>query len=110
MMLLTKENLVFLAANSKRPEDERKPIVKFFTPWANATWLISEYNEETGEMFGLCDLGHGYPELGYVMFQDLKQIRGPLGLRVERDRNWSGDGRTIIEYADEAREKGGIAA
>ena len=108
MMLLTKENLLALNANMKKPEDERKPIVKFFAPWGAATWLISEYNKDTGEMFGLCDLGHGYPELGYVMRQEIEQIKGAFGLRVERDRHWSNDGRTLVEYADEAREEGKV--
>tara|TARA_B100000035_G_scaffold277317_1_gene255533 strand:+ start:318 stop:650 length:333 start_codon:yes stop_codon:yes gene_type:complete len=108
MMLLTKENLRFLDGNMKRPEAERRPMVKFFTPWGRATWLISEYNKDTGEMFGLCDLGLGYPELGYVTLQDLKQIRGPLGLRVERDRNWSSGGRTLMSFAEQAREEGEI--
>ena len=110
MMLFTKENVRAMKANAKQPEMERKPIVKLFAPWGAATWLISEYNEDTGELFGLCDLGHGHPELGYVMRQEIEQITGPFGLRIERDRHWENDGRTLEAYADEAREKGQLEA
>tara|TARA_R110000868_G_scaffold288698_2_gene548977 strand:- start:407 stop:685 length:279 start_codon:yes stop_codon:yes gene_type:complete len=92
-------------------------VVKFFTPWGGATWLLSEITEEgdsdagAGDsiMFGLCDLGLGEPELGYVSLRELEGIRGPFGLRVERDR-WFTANKTLGEYAADAREKGRIAA
>ena len=38
-------------------------------------------------LFGYCDLGlgPGMAELGYVMLSELKALKGPAGLRVERD-------------------------
>ena len=30
--------------------------------------------------FGLCDLGHGFPELGEVRLSEIASLRGPLGL------------------------------
>jgi len=60
---------------------------KFFDPCGAATWYIAEA-ERVGDdlqMFGWCDMGMGYPELGYVMLSDLASISGPLGLGIERD-------------------------
>ena len=61
-------------------------MVKLFTPDASATWLIVEADlDEPDRLFGLCDLGHGYPELGYVSVREIETLRGPLGIPVERD-------------------------
>ncbi len=57
--------------------------VKFFTPDAQWTWYITEFDGED-IMFGLVE---GFEkELGYVRLSELKELRGPLGLPVERDR------------------------
>ena len=55
----------------------------YFT--ASADWHIVELNRETGEMFGRCDLGLGFPEWGYVRIQDLAELQGQFGLPVERE-------------------------
>jgi hypothetical protein len=111
MKLLTKPIEAKLLANSKLPDAKKsalKPVAKFFTPDANATWLISEMDEE-GRMFGLCDLGLGCAELGYVMLDELKTLRGRLGLPVERDRWFKAD-KTLSEYANESRVSGRVNA
>jgi len=87
-----------------------EPVIKLFAPWSNATWLISELDPEDGDtMFGLCDLGMGEPELGYVSLSELKSIIGRFGLRIERDIHWTAD-QALTAYAKEARELGRIAA
>ena len=43
-----------------------QPVVKLFTADGNATWLLTELNPDIDLAFGLCDLGLGEPELGYV--------------------------------------------
>ena len=73
------------------------PVVKLFTPDAQATWLLTELDER-GLAFGLCDCGLGEPELGYVHFRELEAIRGRLGLPVELDLHFEAD-RPISEYA-----------
>jgi hypothetical protein len=94
MELLTKAIEAQLRKNAAIPDEEKasvKPVVKYFTPSANATWLISEIVEdgEDGDLllFGLCDLGLGFPELGYVSLNELKDLgqHTPLRLPVERD-------------------------
>ncbi len=83
--------------------DDTRPAVKLFTPDAQATWLIADMDPgDPDRLFGLCDLGLGFPELGYVSLGELSRLRGPTGLPVERDLYFEPD-RTLGEYAAEAR-------
>lgn len=88
MTLLTTaqtERLLYNGSPEQREKDHH-PVVKLFSPDANATWLLTELlPDEDGIAFGLCDLGHGEPELGYVSLAELATVRGRLGLPVERD-------------------------
>lgn len=86
------------------------PVVKLFTPDANATWLLTELDpRDPDRAFGLCDLGLGFPELGYVLVSELERLRGPMGLKVERDRHFQAS-KPLSAYADEARRLGRISA
>jgi hypothetical protein len=59
--------------------------VKFFSPYSNATWYITEFDGRD-TMFGWADLGYG--ELGYISLRELENAnRGGLPL-VERDMYW----------------------
>jgi hypothetical protein len=115
MKLLTKSLREKLIANhnenQQRLEIPRdfQPVVKFFNPTGSGTWLITELDPETNLMFGLCDLGMGYPEIGYVSFDELREVRCAFGLGIERDMHWKAS-KTLSAYADEAREYGGIKA
>jgi hypothetical protein len=87
-----------------------KPVVKLFCPWGAATWLLTEIDPENSEIaFGLCDLGMGSPEIGSVSLAEIRSIRGPGGLQIERDRHFEAN-KTLAAYADEARSKGRISA
>jgi len=46
-------------------------------------------------------LGLGCPELGTVSISELTQLRGRLGLPVERDVGFNAD-KTLSQYAGEA--------
>jgi hypothetical protein len=62
------------------------PVVKFFDPCGGATWLITEARPDDPDiLFGLCDLGMGFPELGSVSLAELKSVKGRLGIGLERD-------------------------
>lgn len=105
--LLTSAHLEQLLSNALA-EADHKPVVKLFTPDANATWLISEVDpDDPDRLFGLCDLGLGSPELGYVSLSELRDVRGRLGLPVERDLHFVAD-KPLSAYADEARSKGRV--
>src|SRR5262245_50780416 len=77
-------------AEDGRAEADFIPVVKLFTPDAGCTWLLTELDPEEPDIaFGLCDLGMGYPELGYVRISEIEAVRGKLGLRCERDRHFA---------------------
>lgn len=62
------------------------PVVKWFTPDGDCTWIITELDpEDPDRAFGLCDMGMGFPELGWVHVPEVVAARGPLGLPIERD-------------------------
>jgi hypothetical protein len=114
MKLITNEQRTKLldngAAAARGEERDPRPVVKLFTPDANATWLLTELDPvEPDRAFGLCDLGLGYPELGYVLVSELEALRGRLGLRVERDRYFVAD-RPISVYGRDAQTAGAIRA
>ena len=86
MNLLTTGILQSLPELGSTP-DVLDPVVhvKFFTPDAGWTWYVTEGGRENddviffGFVVGMC------PEWGYFSLSELKQIRGKLGLPVERD-------------------------
>ena len=67
--------------------DDAVAHVKFFDPCGAATWYATEFDGDD-TFFGLCDLGVGFPELGYFSLSELESVRGPLGLGIERDLHW----------------------
>ena len=116
MTLITKVQIEQLLANGRAQRASMdqgenaldfKPVVKLFTPDAQCTWLLTELDD--GLLFGLCDLGLGCPELGYVSLAELSTVRGKLRLPIERDRHFAAN-KTISAYADEARQHGRIVA
>ena len=114
MKLLTKAIKEKLLANSKATLEAEgaslphKPVVKYFNPCGAATWLITEMDED-GIMYGLSNLGMGFPELGSVSLAELESVKLPFGLGIERDLHFEAD-KTLVEYANEARASGRIAA
>jgi hypothetical protein len=99
MKLITREIELKLKKNAALPEAERVPVLKLFGGGA-CTWLISE--KEGDILFGLCDLGLGCAELGYVSLSELESLKfPPFGLGVERD-SWFVADKTLSAYADEA--------
>ena len=110
--LITDEQCAELLANGRQSIENEDfdplPVLKLFTPDASAIWLLTEIDpEEHDHAFGLCDLGLGCPELGWVSLAELAAIQGKLGLPVERDRNFTAT-KSISAYAREARLAGRI--
>lgn len=112
MKLLTKEIENKLIKNFEMNVEGTSdffPVVKFFGGSA-CTWLITEYDKESGLFFGLSDLGQGSPELGWISKEELEAIRfPPFRLPIERDRSATFD-KTLRQYAEEARHKRRIEA
>ena len=86
-----------------------KPVVKFFNPCGAATWLITELDPDTNILFGLCDLGMGFPEIGDVSLDELTSVKVSFGLGIERDMYFTAD-KTLSQYADNACRDGRISA
>jgi hypothetical protein len=94
MMMLTKEILNRIPKIGTQDGLGGNAIihVKFFTPWSNWTWyalegepMLDEDGNETDFMF------FGYVEgleneYGSFTLNELASVRGPVGLRIERDR------------------------
>ncbi len=119
MTLLTNEQREQLLENGRAQRDAEKrgepidfyPVVKLFTPEAQATWLLTELHPRDPDVaFGLCDLGIGFPELGSVCVSELQYPGGPWGLPpVKRDRHFKAT-KTLSAYSKEAHEHGQVVA
>ena len=64
---------------------EFKAVLKLFDPTGAGTWYLSELDPETNIAFGLCDLGVGCAELGFVSLNELSTLKVKMGLGIERD-------------------------
>jgi DUF2958 family protein len=114
MTLFTKTQRETLIANcqaqivrmdNQQPDIDFTPVVKLFTPDAQCTWLLTELGLD--DIAGLADLGMGCPELGFISMREIRELRGPLGLPVERDLHFDAD-KPLFAYAAEARAHGRI--
>jgi Protein of unknown function (DUF2958) len=83
------------------------PVVKLFNPCGAATWLLSELDEDGDTAFGLCDLGMGEPEFGYVSLEELASVKLSLGFYIERDEHFTAK-KSLGDYARDARRLGRI--
>ena len=91
MKFLTKEIEARFVALGRQDHDEAIVVCKFFCPWNNWTWFATEYDPDEpgtndGNFFGLVQ---GFEtELGSFNRKELEAVRGPMGLRIERDLHW----------------------
>ena len=112
MQLITKEIKTKLLRNGDVTNrgNDHKPVVKFFGGGA-CTWLITEMDPADDDLlFGLCDLGMGYPELGYVSLSELQSLKfPPFGLGVERDLHFKAD-KPLSHYTKLATQNQRIVA
>ena len=105
MILLTAAQRDQLLANGREPGSDHAPVVKFFNPFGSGIWLATELDAGDDVMFGLADLG--YPELGSWSFDELRSIRLPFGMGIERDLYFASD-LPISVWAEAARKTGSI--
>lgn len=73
-----------------KPAEEKKALAVFFTPWGVNTWIVAEAEkQENGDytFFGYVktDLTYGQWEWGYFTLSEMASIRGPWGLKIERE-------------------------
>lgn len=79
------EKIIPVMYSSEDTKLEDKIVyAKFFTPDANWTWWVLEYDKEDKIMFCMV---HGHEkELGNVYLPELESVNGPMGLKIERDK------------------------
>ena len=83
MKLLTKQMKKSIPPIYAQDGNENPTVhAKFFTPWSHWTWYVTEFDGED-QCFGLVS-GHE-DELGYFSLNELENLKGPFGLKVERD-------------------------
>jgi hypothetical protein len=83
MQLLTKEITSKLPALYSQ-ENIADPMVicKFFAVWTNWTWYGIEFDGKD-TFFGY--VAGDFPELGNFSLSELQNLKGPMGLAIERD-------------------------
>jgi len=99
MDLMTKEleqRFPKLYATENMKLEEVKIIAKFFCPWNQWTWFCTEYDPERRIFFGFVKGLEN--EFGYSSLDEMKSIKGPLGLGIERDLHF-GD-HTLAEVIE----------
>ena len=108
MQLITAEIKTALLRNGAERGLDHRPALKLFNPCGAATWLITEMDpEDTDQLFGLCDMGMGFPELRYVSLREIAAVRLPMGLSIERDLHFTAKHPLSI-YTAAARAEGRI--
>jgi hypothetical protein len=86
MQLLTAELRAQLPKLYSQEKNQDPTVAcKFFCPWSNWTWFVTEGSEQDGDF-----LFFGYvigleEEWGYFVLSELESVRGPGGLTIERD-------------------------
>ncbi|RYY28704.1 MAG: DUF2958 domain-containing protein [Sphingomonadales bacterium] len=83
------------------------PVIKFFNPLGAATWIATELDEDGDTLFGLADLGFGCPELGCFSLREIRAVRLPFGLLIERDAHFDAMVPLSV-WTDQARRLGSI--
>jgi len=77
MKMLTKQN----------EKDIGKKVIKYFTPWSNWTWYVTEGEKtEDGDWLFFGFVSGFEAEWGSFTLSELSSVVGPMGLKVERDR------------------------
>lgn len=54
---------------------DHEPVVKLYSKYGKPIWLLSELDPKNDIAFGICDLGQGKPEYGYVSIPHLESIK-----------------------------------
>ena len=100
--LFTDELREKLLTNGRSSGVDHVPVLKLFNPVGPGTWLVTELDHDGDTLFGLADLGVGYPEIGSFSLSELESIKLPFGLLIERDLAFSTE-HSLSLWAEAAR-------
>ena len=75
-----------LYTTEKTPLEEKVIVAKFFTPDSNWSWYVTEGQRMQNHEFLFFGIVDGFErEWGYFSLSEILNLRGPMGLPVERD-------------------------
>lgn len=119
MKLITEEQMEQLVKNGLEASVDydgsyHRPVVCIKGP-NGAQWLLTFVEPHDNDIaFGLCDLGMGFPELGYVRLSELEGTNhGPIAAVLghmpvcEANTDFVAD-KTIMDYSSAASKAGRI--
>lgn len=90
---------------------DHRPVMKVYNPYGKAMWLLTELDpSDSDHLYGLYDLGHGAPQLGWVSRDGLESAYVPrlnFRLPLERDKSFA-PRHTLAAYTRAARAAGAI--
>ena len=100
MKLLTKailDKTPDLLDNDGLETHKVKVTAKFFDPTGSFTWYLTEIDKNDKDTcFGFVTSEfHPKGELGYFTISELEEVKGKLGLAIERDKLW--DNKITLE-------------
>ena len=102
---IQREQMLVNGMARARGEDcDPYPVVKLYTPGADATWVLTALDTDGDRAYGLIDVGIGFPELGEVSLSVLAGIKGPGGLPVAVEANYMPRKRLSTYVADAQRD------
>lgn len=74
-------------------------IARYFVPWGSWTWYATEYYPKDRIFFGyVCGM---FDEWGYFSLDEMQDLKGPMGLGMERDLHYTE--KTLREALSEDR-------
>jgi hypothetical protein len=90
MKLLTDElRAQFPALYAQEKEKDKIVYIKFFTPWSNWTWFVTEGSQEEDDFIFFGYVIGFEKEWGYFSLNELQSTKGPGGLTIERDLHFT---------------------
>jgi len=103
--LLGATRLAALRENSKhchKQGHDPQPVVHLYLPGSSHQWLLTELHTHDDVDFGLCDLGAGFPELGYVDLREVLAAAASVNAELRCNLAFR-PVAPLSEYAEQAR-------
>ena len=103
--LLGATRLAALRENSKhchKQGHDPQPVAHLYLPGSNHQWLLTELHTHDDVAFGLCDLGAGFPELGYVDLREVLAATASVNAELRCNLAFR-PVAPLSEYAEQAR-------
>lgn len=83
--------------------NRNNPLGLMHVDGGNHAWLLTDLDPKTNIAFGLCDLGAGFPELGYVDLNEVNDVCTNLNLKL-RFKSFENPTKDLNAYISLARQ------